>query len=112
MASLPECESAVQSLVARLAALDVEVRGRYLVDRTVSLRITDLHVVFVGQLCESGLCEVRQADDASAQVRLAVSSDDLLALSEGQLAVPVAWATGRLKIDASLADLLKLSTLR
>lgn len=111
MASLEQCEEALRALAKRLAAVDAETRSKYVVERTVSCRIRDLDVVFVGRIDDGGLTDIRQADDASAQVRLATSSDDLLALADGRLGVPSAWATGRLKIEASVLDLLKLRAL-
>lgn len=114
MASVQECEHALLSLADRLAAVDPEVRSRYAVTRSVSCRVADLDVVFRAQLGESGIDEVRCEDgddDGSAQVRLAASSDDLLALLKGSLSPPVAWATGRLRIEASVLDLLKLRSL-
>jgi predicted lipid carrier protein YhbT len=81
------------------------------VDRTVSCAVTDLGVVFTGRVDGDGLTGIRTTDDAAAQVRLAASSDDIVALSEGRLGVPAAWATGRLKIEASVLDLLKLRAL-
>lgn len=111
MATERECEQALHGLADRLAAVDPEQRARYVVERTVSCSVTDLDVVFTGRLDGDGLTGICTADDTSAQVRLATSSDDLLALSEGRLAVPAAWATGRLKIEASVLDLLKLRSL-
>lgn len=111
MASVEQCEKALRALAKRLAAVDPETRSKYVVERTVSCRIRDLDVVFVGRIDDGGLTDIRRADDASAQVRLATSSDDLLALADGRLGVPAAWATGRLKIEASVLDLLKLRAL-
>jgi putative sterol carrier protein len=111
VATLQECEQALRSLADRLAAVDPAQRDKHVVERTVSCRITDLGVIFVGRLDGDGLQDVRQTDDSGAQVRLATSSDDLLSLSEGNLGVPAAWATGRLKIEASVLDLLKLRSL-
>lgn len=112
MATEQECEQALQSLARRLAAVDADQRAKYpAVERTVSCAVPDLGVVFTGRLDEDGLTEVRRTDDTSAQVRLAASSDDLVALSEGRLGVPAAWAAGRLKIEASVLDLLKLRSL-
>jgi hypothetical protein len=37
-----------------------------------------------------------------------MSSDDLLALVDGRLKMSSAWATGRVKIDAGVRDLVKL----
>lgn len=108
MASLPECECAVQSLVDKLADLDPEVRKKYVVDRTVSCRVTDLDVTWSAHLGDAGIHGLRTGVDAKAQVRLTVASDDLLALIEGRLAVPTAWAVGKLRVQASPLDLLKL----
>lgn len=111
MASVQDCERALQSLVDRLAEVDPDQRARYTVERTVSCTVTDLGVVFAGRVGSDGIEDVRTTDDSSAQVRLAASSDDLIALSEGRLGVPSAWATGKLKIEASVLDLLKLRSL-
>jgi putative sterol carrier protein len=111
VASVEQCADALHALAGRLACVDPEVRAKYVVERTVSCRIRDLDVVFTGRLADEGLVDIRQAEDAAAQVRLATSSDDLIALTEGRLNVPAAWATGRLKVEASVLDLLKLRSL-
>jgi predicted lipid carrier protein YhbT len=111
VATVEQCAAALQSLADRLNAVDADVRNKYVVERTVSCRIPDLGVVFRGRLDDRGLTDVRQVDDPSAQVRLTAASDDLLALTEGRLGAPAAWATGRLKIEASVLDLLKLRSL-
>jgi hypothetical protein len=114
VASVQEVEQALQSLADRLAAVDPAVRSRYVVPRTLACRVPDLDVVFLATLNDDGLDELRCADDGDderAQVRMAARSDDLLALCDGQLSPPVAWATGRLKVQASPLDLLKLRAL-
>ena len=115
MASLQECEAALQELAARLAAVDPDLRRRHAVDRTVSCHVPDLGVVFSVRLTDGRVVEAdrRPEHDAggSAQVRLAATSDDLVALVTGALAPPVAWATGRLTVEASVLDLLRLRSL-
>jgi hypothetical protein len=37
-----------------------------------------------------------------------MTSDDLIALTDGRLKLAAAWATGRLRINAGVRDLLKL----
>lgn len=111
MASAVECEQAVQSVVARLADLDPDVRRKYVVERTVSCRISDLGVTWSGRLSLDGICDLSDTDNSKAQVRLTVDSDDLLALVEGRLQVPAAVAVGRLRVQANPLDLLKLRTL-
>ncbi len=111
MATPREVEAAVRSLVERLAEVEFDVRRRYCVDRTVSCRVSDLDVVWSGRLCDDGLRDLTSAGADRAQVRLAVNSDDLVALSDGRLAVPSAWATGRLRVQANPMDLLRLRSL-
>lgn len=111
MASAQECETAVQSLAVRLQELDPGLRRKYVVERTVSCRVADLGVTYSGRLCDDGLCDVTTDDDGRAQVRLTVDSDDLLALVDGRLQVPTAFAVGRLRVQANPLDLLRLRTL-
>ena len=108
MASAVECEAAVRSLVALLAQLDPETRTRYVLERSVSLRITDLDITWSARLTDEGLTDLTSADDERAQIRLSVGSDDLIALTEGRLAVPTAFATGRVRVQASPFDLLRM----
>ena len=114
MASLDDCELALQDLVQRLSDVPADVRGKYVVSRTLACRVTDLDVVFLARLGDAGLSDLRcrpGVDTDGAQVRLAARSDDLLAVLSGALSAPSAWATGRLKVEASVLDLLKLRTL-
>lgn len=114
MATLQECELALRSLADRLAEVPAEVRGKHVVSRTLSCRVPDLDVVFLATLGDDGIEGLRHEpgqSTAGAQVRLAAASDDLLAMIAGELSPPAAWATGRLKVEASVLDLLKLRTL-
>lgn len=114
MASVQECERALLSLADKLAAVDPEVRAKFVVTRTLACRVPDLDVVFLATLNDVGIDQLRCTPGAGvdrAQVRLAADSDDLLALVDGELSPPVAWATGRLKVQASPLDLLKLRAL-
>ena len=108
MASLKECRVALDDLVARLAEVDPELRRKHAVDRTLSCHIPDLGVTFFGTLSEDGLENVTEKPAEEAQVRITVDSDDLLALCNGDLPIANAWARGKLRIDASVKDLLRL----
>ena len=111
MATLRECRAAVRVLAARLAAADGKVRD-HVQDRTVSCRLTDLDVTIRGRLSDGELVDVTEAVSSEpAQIRLTMTSDDLVDLVDGRLSFPHAWATGRLKLDASLRDLLRLRAL-
>ncbi len=111
MATVPECEAAFKVLAHRLSGLDSDSRKKAEFDRTVSCTLRDLHVIFAAHLVDGDLTDIREVDSAEAQLRLAVTSDDLIALTDGTLPFAKAWASGRLRIDASVFDLLKLRTL-
>lgn len=111
MASAEHVERTVHDLMQRFQDLDPTLRSSYSLDRTVSCTVTDLDQVWSGRLCDEGLLDVSIDGADKAQVRLAVSSDDLVALAEGRLSVASAFATGRLRVQAAPLDLLKLRTL-
>jgi putative sterol carrier protein len=122
MASVDDCRLALGGLAARMNDLDEEVRTRNAPDRTLSLRVSDLDVAFTGRIHDGNLTDIvldgdgdgegdGDADGEKAQLRLQCSSDDLLALTDGALNPAAAWATGRLRIDASPLDLLRLRSL-
>jgi predicted lipid carrier protein YhbT len=114
MATIEECRAALEELAGRLASAPREVRDAAAVERSVSCHVTDLDVTFTGRLA-GGRLEVLDAvpgqPSASARIRLSATGDDLLALVAGTLPFPRAWATGRLKLEAPLRDLLHLRTL-
>lgn len=110
MADLDQCRIAISALAARLGTPG-ENRAEGL-DRTVSARILDLGVTFRGHLHEGVLDDIVTGEDGpNAAIRLELSSDDLLLLAAGELSIGSAWLTGRVKIHASLGDLLRLRSL-
>lgn len=108
MASVEECERAFHGLAAKLAGADPADRQKASFDRSLTCTLRDLKVIFAGQLRDGQLLDIRQVEKPDAQVRLTMTSDDLLKLVAGDLPMGSAWATGRVKIDASVFDLLKL----
>lgn len=110
MASESECAAAVDALVALFDEVDEQTRAKHVVERSVSLRVSDLNVTWSARLSLDGISDLTTHDDDKAQIRLTVGSDDLIALTEGRLALPTAFATGRLRIQASPRDLLRLRT--
>lgn len=114
MATQQECEQGVDALIARLHSVDPELRKKYAVNRTISLRVPDLGVVFLATLDGDEVGSLRclsDLDTHGAQVRVTTDSDDLIALMAGELAPAVAWATGKLRVEASMLDLLRLRSL-
>lgn len=111
MASVDECEATLRDLAAMLHKVDGELRRQHAVDRTISCWVSDLKECFTARIGPDGLTEIERGGQHDGQVRIKVSSDDLVALSKGELSFPIAWATGRVKVDASISDLLRLRSL-
>jgi hypothetical protein len=111
VATLEQCMTALEGFVGELAAADA-ARG---LDRTVSCRLTDLGQVVQGRLANGAVHDMTAVTDGpavpKADIRLTMSSNDLLALTSGQLSFTPAWASGRVKLEAGLRDMLRLRSL-
>ncbi|WP_030907939.1 sterol-binding protein [Streptomyces sp. NRRL F-5126] len=115
MATQEECGSALDRLARNLAGAGGAVRSAADVDRSVSCHVTDLDVTFTGRLRGAAITvdeDVRRGPPAErAQIRLAMTGDDLVALADGRLDFVRAWGTGRVRFEAGLRDLLRLRSL-
>ncbi|CAB4921715.1 MAG: sterol-binding protein [Actinobacteria bacterium] len=111
MATLEQCMTALEGFVGDLAA-NPALAG---LDRTVSCRITDLSQVVQGRLANGSAQDMTAVPDGptvpKADIRITTSSDDLLALTDGSLSFGSAWASGRVKLEAGLRDMLRLRSL-
>ncbi|MCX4583111.1 SCP2 sterol-binding domain-containing protein [Streptomyces sp. NBC_01481] len=114
MATTEECRSALDKLSDNLAQADGDVRGAAALDRSLSCHIKDLDITFTGRL-DDGRIEVTDTIQGppveKAQIRLAMSGDDLVAMVNGELNFAKAWASGRVRLEAGFRDLLRLRTL-
>ena len=112
VASLDDCRVVVHELASKLGDVDPESRKKHIPDRTLELTLLDLAVIFRCRLHDGELIDIEESEDTSKpNVRLVMSSDDLIALTNGDLNFAHAWATGRIRLDASLRDLLRLRKL-
>lgn len=111
MATIEECHSALSRLSAALRGMDAEERDRSVLERSVSCTVPDLNATFSGRLDGAGFHDIRTDPAPRAQIRLTIGSDDLVAFADGQLNFTSAWARGRVKVDASFGDLLRLRKL-
>jgi hypothetical protein len=110
MATVQQCRQALQDIADRLGA-DPEAGRRVALDRRIACHVRDLDVFFHGRLRDGTIVDLADGDDPSAQIRLSVAGDDLLALVAGELSFASAWASGRVSVRASLGDLLRLRRL-
>lgn len=112
MATVEECEQALHRLAAALHGPGgARARGQ-ITNRTVSCHLTDLNMTFTGLLRDDGLHGItRTSGTPPAQIRLAMTSDDLLALTDGSLNLISAWTSRRISIQAGVFDLIRLRKL-
>ncbi|MFF6910025.1 SCP2 sterol-binding domain-containing protein [Streptomyces sp. NPDC012389] len=114
MATMAECRSALDKLSDNLATADGDVRSAAALDRSLSCHIKDLDITFTGRLAD-GRIQVRDTVEGppreKAEIRLAMTGDDLVALVDGDLNFAKAWASGRVRLEAGFRDLLKLRSL-
>ena len=113
MASVEECREALQALSSRLTEMSPNDRASYFGQRSMSCHVTDLGVTFVTRFTDAGAEPVVEAkpDDPPADIRLTASSDDVISLSATPANIARMWLSGRVKVQASMRDLLALRKL-
>lgn len=108
MATIEQSMTALKSVLDDIASHKATAG----LDRTVSCRFPDLGKVILGRLHDGRIDELRVVDDGPevprADVRMTMSSDDLVAMTEGRLSFPKAFLAGKVKVEASLRDMLRL----
>ncbi|MFI8950533.1 SCP2 sterol-binding domain-containing protein [Streptomyces sp. NPDC053750] len=114
MATTEECRAALDKLSDNMQNSEGNVRAAAELDRSVSCHITDLDVTFAGRMAD-GRIDVRETLEGppreKAEIRLAMTGDDLVALVSGELNFAKAWGSGRVKLEAGLRDLFRLRKL-
>ena len=113
MASVEECREALQALTGRLAEMSPGDRASYFGERSMSCQVTDLGVTFVTRFTNHGAEPVIEAKpgDPPADIRLTASSDDVISLAATPANIARMWIAGRVKVQASMRDLLALRKL-
>ena len=113
MASAEECREALQTLTGRLAEMSPHDRASYFGKRSMSCHVTDLGVTFVTRFTDQGADPVTEAkaDDPPADIRLTANSDNVVALAATPANIARMWIAGRVKVQASMRDLLALRKL-
>ncbi|CAL9581617.1 hypothetical protein SUDANB121_05071 [Nocardiopsis dassonvillei] len=115
MNSIDACLDGIAKLNERILSEPEAERRKIIVERSVSVLVPDLATVFDMRLTVDGLSDVaHRPEDAPAppaQVRITVNSDDLVDLAEERLDATRALLTRRVRVDASVGDLLRMRKL-
>jgi predicted lipid carrier protein YhbT len=109
VATAEEVEATLQGLIRRLEDVDPSYRAMLPSRRTIEAECPDLGLVYHALWRNGGLSEIEEGSaPRRPDIRLSVDSDDLLALANGRMDVGRAYADGRIRIQASMTDLLRL----
>lgn len=108
MATVEEVDQILGDLLQRLGDLDPSTRSLMPSNRTVEARCPDLELVRYAIWRDGNLKVLDEPPPRRADIRISVMSDDLLALHHGELTFSRAYASNRVRLDASMTDLLRL----
>lgn len=112
MSSIDACLAGIAKVNERILEQPAHERGKHIRERSVSVRVPDLDTVFDMRLTQDGLVDVtHRPDDTAApraQVVVTVDSDDLVDLAEDRMDYARALFTRRVRVDASVGDLLRM----
>jgi hypothetical protein len=113
MASAEQCREALQTLTDRLGEMNPQERASYFSNRSFSCQVPDLGVTFITRITDHGAEPVTEAkpDDPPADIRLTANSDDVISLAATPANIARQWIAGRVKVHASMRDLLALRRL-
>lgn len=108
MATVEEVEEVLGALLARLGDTDPDTRALMPTRRTIEARCPDLDYVRHAEWRDGQLLMLDEPPARRPDIRISVRSDDLLAIARGDLPFGRAYAANKVRLDASMTDLLRL----
>lgn len=108
LTTIEQVEGTLGALVGRLGSMDPGYRAMLPARRSIEARCTDLDVMYHAVWRDGQLSPLVEGPAPRADIRILVSSADLDRLAAGSLTFRQAYADGRLRIEASLTDMLRL----
>jgi predicted lipid carrier protein YhbT len=108
MASVEEVEQTLLDLIRRLERIDPGYRAMMPSRRTIQAECPDLGLTYHAFWTHGKLSDLQPGAVARSDIRIRVDSEDLMALAEEELDFGRAYTDGRVRIQASMADLLRL----
>lgn len=108
MANEDEVRETLHSLIRRIENIDPSYRAMLPSRRTIQAECPDLSLVTHAFWRHGRLSELHDGPAERPDIRITVDSDDLMAMARGELEFGRAWSNNRLRLDASMTDLLRL----
>jgi putative sterol carrier protein len=114
MASRTEVERKLSELIARLDASDEGARslGDTLSEpRILGLEVTDLNAHYWTELRDGRMETLQEGTPDRSDIQVRAPSDVLVDLIDGKGTLFSAYLAGRIRVDASMSDLMRLRRL-
>jgi SCP-2 sterol transfer family protein len=108
LATQDEVESTLSELIGRFEDLDPAYRVLLPSRRTVEVTFPDLGATYHAQWRDGALSELTDGPAQAPHVRIECDSDDLIAMARKELTFRRAFMTNRVRVEASMTDLLRL----
>ncbi len=112
MATKAEVERQLGVLMARLDGNEANVRSAIPNRKVLRCLVPDLGTAWYSVVDNGHVSQPSEAPpNGRADITLRVGSDDLVDLVEGRISFLSAFTSGKLRVDASIVDLLRLRSL-
>jgi hypothetical protein len=112
LATKAEVERQLGRLMARLDGNEASVRSAVPTRKVLRCLVPDLGTAWFSVVDNGHVSPPSETPpDGPADITLRVGSDDLVDLVEGRVTFLSAFTSGKVKVDASIVDLLRLRSL-
>jgi hypothetical protein len=112
VASKAEVEQQLGALMSRLDGNEANVRSAIPSRKVLLCQVPDLDAAWYSVVENGHVSQPSErSPDGPADITLRVGSDDLVDLVEGRISFLSAFTAGKVKVDASIVDLLRLRSL-
>jgi hypothetical protein len=108
VATVEEVEGLLVDLLSRLDGIDDSTRALLPSRRTIEARCPDLDLVRYAEWRDGKLILLDDAPPRRPDIRISMRSEDLMAVARGDLPFGRAYAANKVRLDASMTDLLRL----
>ena len=112
MATKAEVERQLGALMSRLDGNEANVRSAIPTRKVLRCQVADLGTSWYSVVENGHVSQPSETPpNGRADITLRLGSDDLVDLVEGRLTFLSAFTSGKVKVDASIVDLLRLRSL-
>ena len=115
MATKRQVEDKLRELIRRLATADAGVhrslRTAVPEPRVVEVVLRDLDATYWTKLSDGSFGTLRKGSPDHADITLTTTSDQLVELVDGRASLMSSYLSGRVKVDGSVGDLMRLRRL-